>query len=423
MTSENNEVGAADSPAFALKCRGFQLLWSGQLVGLMGDQLFPIAIVGVLSGRQDLAFSLGAVFGARFLGLSLLILLTGVLADRVKKVRMLITSDLVRVSAVIGLVVVGSNAPVWVLATATFTMGAGEAVFQPAYDAFVPSLVSEKALPSANAATNVLRSLGQLIGPAVGAVVVMQLGAQIALVIDASTFVFSTLAVLMASRHAAPSEFAEPKRKSSMLKEAAEGLQVVVKMRWLGYLDLLALLHVLLAVGPWFVILPFICAEGLGDLYGYGSTLSAFALGGLGGATLAGALFRRTRAQGVIAVGALSLFSLACFALAAPMNWVFVLALTVIAGAGTQFFEVVIRTAIQTQVPRSLLGRVFAIDFFASFAAMPAGQFLAGLVIVTVQDARHVALFSGAIVSVSSAFVLLSSSVRNLRASDWRGEV
>ena len=402
-------------PRLALKYKGFKRLFSGQLIGLIGDQLFPIAMVGVLASRSNLPFSLGVVFGARFLGLSLLIIFSGVIADRLSRVQLLVASDAMRAAAVLGLLIAGLDAPVWTLALLTFAMGAGEAVFQPAYDAFIPDLVDGVALLSANATTNVLRSVGQFVGPALGAVIVTELGPTTALTIDAATFVVSSVAVLLAGRHviARPPDQEVPQR-SSMIKEALEGLQIVLKLRWLGLLQLMSLVHVLFAVGPWMVLLPFIASEGGSGLYGYGSALSAFALGGLLGAPLASRISDRLRQPGLVAVSAISLFSLACFALATAIPWPAVLVMCAVAGAGTQFFDVVIQTAIQRQVPSSHLGRVFSIDFFASFAAMPAGQFLAGILVATVSQARVAMAVSGVVVVGTCVAVLLSPAARRL---------
>ena len=142
-------------------------------------------MVGVLASRSNLPFSLGVVFGARFLGLSLLIIFSGVIADRLSRVQLLVASDAMRAAAVLGLLIAGLDAPVWTLALLTFAMGAGEAVFQPAYDAFIPDLVDGWRC-SANATTNVLRSVGQFVGPALGAVIVTVSGPTTALTIDAA---------------------------------------------------------------------------------------------------------------------------------------------------------------------------------------------------------------------------------------------
>ncbi|WP_243887157.1 hypothetical protein, partial [Dermatophilus congolensis] len=60
--------------------------------------------------------SLGVVFGARFLGLSLLIVAAGVVADRLSRVQLLMVSDAIRAAAILGLLAMGLDAPLWVLA-------------------------------------------------------------------------------------------------------------------------------------------------------------------------------------------------------------------------------------------------------------------------------------------------------------------
>ena len=115
--NEFSDLASEDArPRLALKYKGFQRLFSGQLIGLIGDQLFPIAMVGVLASRNNFPFSLGVVFGARFLGLSLLIIFSGVIADRLSRVQLLVASDAMRAAAVLGLLIAGLDAPVWTLA-------------------------------------------------------------------------------------------------------------------------------------------------------------------------------------------------------------------------------------------------------------------------------------------------------------------
>ncbi|MBO0884565.1 MAG: MFS transporter, partial [Mycobacterium sp.] len=114
---------------------GYRWLWSGQLVSIIGDQLFPMALVRIALDRPQPILSLGMIFGARFVALACLIVVGGVLADRLDKFRLMISSDVIRVAGVSTLIGVGAGAPIWVLVLVTFGMGAGESLLQPSYDA------------------------------------------------------------------------------------------------------------------------------------------------------------------------------------------------------------------------------------------------------------------------------------------------
>ncbi|ORI13551.1 MFS transporter [Rhodococcus sp. 1168] len=393
---------------------GFRWLWGGQLVGLIGDQIFPMAIVAMLSERSGMALSLGLVFGARFAGLSLLIIATGVLADRLNKTVMLLSSNVIRFSAVIFIIAMGGDLPLWALMLTTFLMGAGEAIFQPAYDSTIPSIVPATSIEAANAATNMLRSIAQIVGPGMAGLVVTGIGATSALTLNAATFLVATSCLLALRRVAGAKLDSSPEAGNSLVTEALEGFRVVFSMRWLFTLEIMSVVHVLLAVGPWFILLPLVATNRLGGLQSYGLVLSAFALGGLAGAALAGSIGRRTQIPGVWGLIGLSLFGVACLSLALPIPLTGILALAALGGAGTQFFDVLKTTAMQKEIPKGFLGRVFAVDFFASFVMMPAGQMLAGLLITSPERANTAAIFAAVVIFSTTLLPLFARSVRHL---------
>ncbi|MFE4670493.1 MFS transporter [Streptomyces sp. NPDC056716] len=390
---------------------GYRWLWSGQVVSIIGDQLFPMAVVSIALGRAEPVLSLGVVFGARFLALALLIVVGGVLADRMDKLRLMISSDVIRMAAVLLLIGIGPAAPIWVLAAITFLMGAGESLFQPSYDAVVPSTVPADQLEKANAATNMLKNIGQVVGPGGAGLMVAWVGPTPALWLDAGTFAVSTCTLLVVRRKLPLGSTRTEHDGGSMLADAAAGIRVVLKMRWLMALEAMAVVHVLLAVGPWFVLVPVIAQDRLNGPVGYGFVLSAFALGGIGGAALAGWAQKHFQRLGLWALGGLGFFGVACLAFLVTTSTPVLALLFAVAGAGTQFFDVVKTTAIQVHVPRNLLGRVFALDFFASFVTMPAGQMLAGLFIAGASQAVTAMAVAGVIVIATTLLPLLVPGV------------
>src|SRR5919205_2524745 len=91
---------AGRSRAFhALRHRNFRLLWSGQLVSLVGDAAFLTALgwkTFTIAGSNKL----GLVLAAQGAGLLATLLIGGALADRYERRSMMIASDLSRFVAV-----------------------------------------------------------------------------------------------------------------------------------------------------------------------------------------------------------------------------------------------------------------------------------------------------------------------------------
>lgn len=388
----------------------FRWLWSGQLVSLIGDQLFPMAMVALVLPREQAAVSLGTIFAARFAGMALFVTVGGVLADRINRLRMLLASDVIRLVAVLALIAMGSNANLLALAVGTFVMGAGEAIFRPAYDSIIPSLVPEEMLKRANAANGLLRNLGQMVGPGAAGLLVAIVGVNAALWIDAATFLVSMGTVLMIMIGAAKRlGIAPPQRPAeSMLAASLAGVRIVLRIRWLAVLEVTAVVHVLLAVGPWFVLTPLIAQQwGTDSSAAYGLLLSMFALGGVGGTAAAGWLRARFVRPGVWGLAGLSLFGLTCLSFFLTDNFVVTATLFAVGGAGTQFFNVLKTTAIQKHVESAYLGRVFALSLFASLVTLPAGQMLAGLLVLNANQAAGVLAAAGLLVLTTSFLPLL----------------
>jgi DHA3 family tetracycline resistance protein-like MFS transporter len=156
-----------------LRRRDFRLLFSGQVVSAIGDQIFPVAVtVQVLDNGGSLT-DLGIVLAARFASLVLFALLGGVWADRLPRVRVLIGADLTRLVAVLGLAaVVSGRTGIGVLAPLVFLVGAGEAFFRPAYGALLPEVLPPEELAAGNALSGSTFHFASIVGPGLAGVLV-----------------------------------------------------------------------------------------------------------------------------------------------------------------------------------------------------------------------------------------------------------
>src|SRR3954469_4580504 len=84
---------------YALRHRDFRLLWSGQLVSLVGDAAFLTAL-GWKTFTIAGSGKLGLVLAAQGAGLLATLLIGGALADRYERRAMMIVSDVWRFAAV-----------------------------------------------------------------------------------------------------------------------------------------------------------------------------------------------------------------------------------------------------------------------------------------------------------------------------------
>lgn len=356
----------------ALKHRDFRLLFTGQAVSAIGDQLFPVAVTVQVLDHGGTVRDLGFVLASRAAALVLFALLGGVWADRLPRVRVLIGADALRLVAVVGLVlVITGTTSVPLLAALVFFVGAGEAFFRPAFGALIPSVLPEEELNAGNALSGSTFHLSAIVGPGLAGVLVALSGPRGALLVDAATFAFS-LSMLVRVR--------EPGRavgeRQRVRTEMGEGLRAVRDRPWIAAVLLMAMVQLLLLIPACSVLLPKLVKDSGAQTASYGYVLALGAVGGLIGAVVAGHV--RPRLPGLVSnLSVLLLVLQPLMLLLDAPPWALVLGWFG-ASLGLGPFLVYWETALQQDIPPELLARVISIDWMCSFALMPLGLALVG---------------------------------------------
>src|SRR5436189_1706115 len=135
----------------AFRHRDFRLLWSGQMVSLIGDAAFLTAL-GWKAFTIAGSGKLGLVLAVQGAGLLTTLLIGGALADRFERRRMMVVSDVWRFGAVGALAVIDATGHLTFtgLVVLAVVVGLGDGFFYPAVGGLVPLVVEQPALPSAN---------------------------------------------------------------------------------------------------------------------------------------------------------------------------------------------------------------------------------------------------------------------------------
>jgi MFS family permease len=273
-------------------------------------------------------------------------------------------------------------------------------------------------LQQANALLSFARGAATVVGPSVGALIVVTVGAGWALAFDSLTYVVA--AFCMGRLRLPP---ISRSAGTSMLRELRDGWGEFVSRQWLWVIVVaFGVLNALTGLA-WMTLGPVIARSTVGA-GAWGVVLSADTLGFF----VMTLLLLRLQLRHPLRAGMLGVALLAV-----PMGIlglspsVFPLvAASFLAGAGSEVFSIGWQTALQENVPGEALSRVSAYDMLGSIVAIPIGQLLAGP-LTAVFSARTVAVGSGAFYVVVVAVTFLSPSVRNLeRASPpgaGRGEI
>ncbi|MGH3441726.1 MAG: MFS transporter [Nitriliruptorales bacterium] len=177
--------------------REYRLLYSGQIVSMLGRQLTVVAIPYQVFVLTRSSLLVGLVSLAQLGPLLVTSLLGGALADAFDRRRLLLLSNVLLALTSVGLALnAASPAPaVWPLFVLSAANAAFSAVDHPTRAAAVPGLVERRQLPAAYALNQIGFQLGHAVGPAIAGVIISQVSLAAAYWIDAATFGAALLAV------------------------------------------------------------------------------------------------------------------------------------------------------------------------------------------------------------------------------------
>src|SRR5215212_3259040 len=128
-----------------LRVRDFRFLWAGMSVSLIGDGIYLVTIALQVYSMSDSPSALALVGLAWTAPMVVVLLLSGVLSDRLERRRLLIVADGVRCVAIgsMGVLTLVGSIRLWHLVALAAVYGVGEAIFYPAFSTLVPDLVPE----------------------------------------------------------------------------------------------------------------------------------------------------------------------------------------------------------------------------------------------------------------------------------------
>jgi MFS family permease len=205
----------------------FRRLWAGQTVSQFGSQLTEVALpLTAALALQASAVEMGLLGAAATAPVLFLGLFAGVWVDRRTRRPLLIAADLGRAVLLLPIPLLAwlGALRMEVLYAVAFGVGALTMLFELAYQAFLPSVVSREELVEGNSKLEVSRSAARVAGPGVAGVLVDLISAPMTIVLDALSFLGSAFFLARTQRVEAPRP-AAPRRP--VLRDIGEGLRLV----------------------------------------------------------------------------------------------------------------------------------------------------------------------------------------------------
>jgi len=405
-----------------LRNKNFARLFAAGATSIAGFSIGQVALTIVVYNNTG-----GSALDISYIGVSFTVasvlfsLLAGVMVDRYERRILMVISDLIRATSLVVLIVylIVSGFSLAVVLGVAFVLGSFTTLFQPAERALTPSVVGQEEIANANALVQTSNSMLQFSASAVGGVIAVVAGVLVAFGLNAATFLVSATLIAGVGGFAKKGAQAQDEsQRRSMLQDLREGFSYIASNRGLLWLTISA------GAGNFFLsmALQFFINYAEGPLHGNGATYGVitglFALGWAPGA-YASTRLRTARYAGLtwIVVG---IFVGGCLAGMYLLPYLVpVLILAFGAGTGLGMGVTTWLTAVQLIVPTEMQGRYFGLDQLGSFAVIPLGQLLGG-VLITATSVNFDYLVAGVGTAASAGVFLLSPSLRNL---GWKQEI
>ncbi len=348
----------------------FRRLFAGRVVSAVGDKFFSIAVAWwvLTEAGANSKLHLGLIMAVNVLPVVVFGPLLGTLSDRSNKRRVMLAADAARAALVLALAVLlwsGRLSLYWLYAICFLISGFGP-LFESAVAASIFRLTSPEKMPQAVATDSSVLQLSNVIGSALGSVLMAAVGVAGAFLFNAAGYMASFAAVWGIKTGLEP----EGRVDSSFISEFREGLAYTF-----GNKPILALILSFATfnffVSPILILIPMIVKFTLRESVTWLAVFEAFFA--LGSASLAvGLSFKKS--YGSIygwLFASLLLVGLSFGGLYFTANKYAACALLFAAGAALGGGNTIAITLFQATVPDAMKGRFFSVLTTLAYAVMP----------------------------------------------------
>ncbi|ASS74890.1 hypothetical protein CIG75_07775 [Tumebacillus algifaecis] len=373
-----------------LKHRPYRMLFTGQLFSDLGAWLDLLALGILVAYTWGLgAFELAALTITIGIPWVLIGPFAAVWADRLPRKGLMIFCDLVRIFVVLGFVIAPN---LYVLLVLVFLKETFSALFDPARQGAIRTLVPEEVLLQASSLSQLSLNATKVLAPVLGGIIIAVYSPSFVFLLEAVLFLFSIFFIMRLPHLPKPSADRKDggehdrQEKSAFWQQFKEGLRFIGENRiLLTAISLMAVRFFLIFLYDGLLVL-WGKEVGMGEAY-FGIFLGAVGLGTVIGTLLVGqwSFWSNRPIQMMAITGALSGFGILTLALGSfqliPGNailWTSIFFLLGCIGAGA---AVPYGYVLQKETPSDIIGRVTgsanAISNFAMFVAPALGAVVA----------------------------------------------
>ena len=363
----------------ALAVRDFRTMWLSTLGSTIGTWMQNVILAAFVYATTRSAWLVSLVGFCNLVPQLLFATFGGVIADMFDRKKLIIWLSVEQL--------IGSLAIAWIVRTpdfsrpalliAVFAVGTGAALQGPVFLAVTPSLVPRQLLAGAISLNSVSMNVSRVVGPAIGAVLYVEIGASWVFVLNAATYL-----IIMGGVTLVRFPHIERRHDESILDRIFGGFRYVrqdpVVWRAIGSLFTFSVFCM-----PFVVLYPAIAAvdwnvSSKSTLYGF--LYATFGTGAVVGALSVGTVLARFRIESLLRVSFVLFGASLALYVTIHRPW---MAFPVGFFLGFWYFAVVtsLSTIFQSRLDHAIRGRVSAVWMMCFGGTVPVSGLLAGWVV------------------------------------------
>jgi MFS family permease len=393
--------------------KNFVLLWAGQIVSSIGNSIQYIAVMWWIMNHFSSSQSgivMGLMFTFSVIPMAVIGPFAGVLNDRMSRKSIVVLSDFLRGLLILWMAYLAYTNTLTALLIYLISalMGIGGAFFNPAIQSTIPNIVPDKNLTRANSLYQTGMQFTQIIGPAIGGVLVGFFGPFFVFMLNGFSFIISAGTEIFINFRQSISK----NEQNSFFDDFKGGFKFLYNQKLLFWsMIIVSVLN--FAFSP----LDILIAKQIKEIYHLGAlelgyTVSAFAVGMMIGSILLSIIPEIKVKHNFIIIGTITTGILYVFFGFAP-NLLTFLAIAFLMGLALAFVNVLFQVIIQRLVPDEKRGRVFSVMLTFETMFQPISLSVIGFLSSTLSN---VIIFTilGTLVTVFSSLFYLVPGVKEV---------
>ncbi len=377
---EAKEVWVAEPKPSVFQNKNFLLLWGAALLSSFGISFFLFSQSWYVVNVLGLEASLGWIYVASSIPRLLFMIISGTVADRFSKTKIMFLSDMIRGLLLIGLVIwfFTGGITVWTFVGFAFLFGILDAFFWAAEGAIVPTIIHRDNLTRGNSIIQMTNQTSFILAPMFAGVMIAFGGYE---VVFGMTAVMLLLASVLVYLMRVPATNQDDGNEQKFWDSFKDGLDYVRQSRVLTLLLLTSVFMNLFLVGPMTMGLPLFAKTILqGSALDFSLLEAGLAVGMLVGSVAIGVININEK-RGKIAIVAVLIGGVMFAGLSLTTTLWLSITMLGLFGLTLSFSNIPAISAIQSMVEEKMIGRVMGLLSLASMGLIPVSYALTSIVL------------------------------------------